>query len=82
MESINKRIGNDQYMGQVREAVHVTLTTSIEAAIDFLCANLESAQSFPLDRLWIGPTNRLVTAVNQRMQDWRSRDALHLGAIQ
>jgi hypothetical protein len=66
----------------VREAFHVTITTSTEEAIDFLCANLQRAGHFQLDRLWIAPTNRLSTAINQRIQDWRSRDASHLGMIQ
>jgi hypothetical protein len=48
LESINT-------WAQVREAFHVTITTSTQEAIDFLCANLQQAEPFPLDRLWIAP---------------------------
>jgi hypothetical protein len=67
---------------QVREAFLVALTVSTEAALDFLCLNLGRAGPFPLDRLWKVPTNRLATAINQRIQDWRNRDTSHLGVIQ
>jgi hypothetical protein len=63
-------------LAQLCEAFHVTLTTSTEEAINFLCANLELAQPFPLDPLWIGPMNRLGMEINHVIQNWRSKNAL------
>jgi hypothetical protein len=39
------------------------------------------AQAFPLDRLWIAPTNRLAMEINNRTQNWRSTEARHLDII-
>jgi hypothetical protein len=57
------------------------LTTSSEEAINFLCADLMPARAFPVDRLWIAPTNRLAMEINNRIQNWKSTEALHLGII-
>jgi hypothetical protein len=53
---------------QVRDAFNVTLTTSPEEAPNYLCRTVHRADRFPLDRLWISATNRLVTEINPGIQ--------------
>jgi hypothetical protein len=50
-------------------------------AQNFLCDGLESTEPFPLDRLWIAPTNGLAEQVNQKLQAWRATPDTALGSV-
>jgi hypothetical protein len=41
----------------------------------------QAAEPFPLDRLWIAPTNQLAREINQRLQEWRTGGARDLGIL-
>jgi hypothetical protein len=56
---------------QVSHKFGITLTHSRDRALEFLCHDVNPTDSFPLDRLWIAPTNQLVKEINQWMQEWR-----------
>jgi hypothetical protein len=46
-----------------------------------MCADLRPQDPFPLDRLWIAPTNQLAGEINQRLQEWRAGSACDLGIL-
>jgi hypothetical protein len=46
-----------------------------------MSADLKPQDPFPLDRLWIAPTNQLVGEINQRVQEWRAGSARDLGIL-
>jgi hypothetical protein len=60
----------------------VTLTTDVAQAKSFLCQDLAPSDQFPLDRLWIAPTNKLANQINQELQEWRGEAAAFLGTVQ
>jgi hypothetical protein len=46
-----------------------------------MCADLRPHEPFPVDRLWIAPTNQLAGEINQRLQEWRAGSARDLGIL-
>jgi hypothetical protein len=70
-----------KFWGQVQEQFGVRLTQSIDEALHFLCEGIMPENHFPLDRLWIAPTNRLAKEINERIQAWRSASARNLGTL-
>jgi hypothetical protein len=66
---------------QVRDRFQVKLTQSVDEASNFLCDGISPAESFPEDRLWIAPTNRLAAEISQRIQAWRSSNPCDLGIL-
>jgi hypothetical protein len=65
----------------VRERFHIHLTQSTDDALAFMCADLRPQAPFPLDRLWIAPTNQMIGEINQRLQEWRAGTARDLGIL-
>jgi hypothetical protein len=57
------------------------VTSHIPEALSFFCEGLSPMDPFPMDRQWISPANNLVKDINQRIQHWRSRQAVNLGVL-
>jgi hypothetical protein len=60
-------LGDLKTWAELAESLHVTVTQSPDAAQNFLCDGLEITQPFPVDRLWISPTNRVIDQINQKL---------------
>jgi hypothetical protein len=49
--------------------------------LDLLGESVAADHPFPLDRLWVAPTNKLLTDMNVLTQEWRSPSASFLGPV-
>jgi hypothetical protein len=67
--------------GYLHDHFGVTITTDIDEAQVFFCADLEPHEPFPLDYQWICPTNKLANQANLRLHNWRKQAAPTLGAF-
>jgi hypothetical protein len=72
----------DADWARLQKTFRVNITTDVDMAKSFLCEGLAPSDRFPLDRLWIAPTNKLASQINQELQEWRSTGAQFLGTVQ